>query len=80
MVIQIKRGIITDVRAKADGSAVYFKVRTADSVFAFSTKTATYEQVSKVALVPVQIDGSLSGGEWKGNQFLRAENITIKPL
>lgn len=80
MEVKIKRGIITGVNPSKDGSAVYFKVLTPDSTFSFSTKAASAADLQKAALVPCEITGVLSGGEWERKQFLRFEALQIKAV
>lgn len=78
MIVSIERANIARVaQGKKDPTVTYFDILTPTSTFTASTRALTFDQLSKIALQPVKIDGVLSGRVYEGKQNLVFEQINI---
>lgn len=82
MQVSIPRASVARVAAgKKDPSKVYFDLLTPDgSTFAASTKALTFQQLQEIALLPVKIDGEVSGRVYEGRQVLTFDTLKIGKL
>jgi hypothetical protein len=75
--------IVTAYRSNKAGkeNVHYLDIRTQDGdTFDFSTEMLSPEQAKALILVPVAIQGSISGSKFEGKQFLKLVEGKFTPL